>query len=331
MMAAFEKINAQTLWRYLPKALILAAVAAGLAWLIAFRILPAMTPRTAFVQLLNGLTLGIMYVIIALGLSLIFGLMDIINFAHGALYMLGGYFGLTFFKLTGNFWLSLLIAPIIVGLIGMLLELFSFRPLYGRSPLYHILLTFGLVLIIGNAAELFWGKQYHIFPRPQELQGMASFLGINYPKYQLFVLGMGVAISSLFWLLLKKTRFGLIIRAGTYDREITRAFGIDISRYFTWVFGFGVAMAAIAGVVMGPILSVHPHMGDGIIITAFIVVVVGGLGSLPGAVLGGFLIGILESFSKILFPAFTGAIMYMVMATVLLLRPQGLLGSEEVK
>lgn len=325
------EIDVKTLRRYLPKILIFAAIAAGLAWIIPFRILPKMTPQTAFIQLLNGLTLGVMYVIIASGLSLIFGMMDVINFAHGALYMFGAYFGLTLFKLTGSFWVSLAVAPIIVGLIGMLLEFTSFRPLYGRSPLYHILLTFGLVLILTNAAELVWGKAYHIFPRPDVFGGTAHFLGISYPRYQLFVLGMGAVISLLFWLMLKKTRFGLIIRAGTHDREITRAFGIDISKYFTLVFGFGIAMAAIAGVVLGPIFSVHPHMGDSIIITAFVVVVVGGLGSLPGAALGGLLIGLLESFSKVLFPAFAGAMMFVVMVAVLLLRPQGLLGGEELK
>jgi branched-chain amino acid transport system permease protein len=330
-MTLSGKINLKAFRKHLPTILVLTAIIAGLAWLIPFRILPKMSAPVAFTQLLNGLTLGVMYVIIAAGLSLIFGLMDVINFAHGALFMLGAYFGLTFFKLTESFWLSLLIAPVIVGLIGMGLEYTSFRPLYGRSPLYHILLTFGLVLIITNAAELFWGKAYHIFPRPDALKGMSHFLGIIYPNYRLFILGVGLGISLLFWFLLKKTSFGLIIRAGTHDREITTAFGIDISKYFTRVFGFGVAIAAVAGVVMGPILSVHSHMGDGIIITAFIVVIVGGLGSLPGAALGGLLIGLLESFSKVLFPAFTGVIMYMVMVVVLILRPQGLLGAEELK
>ena len=311
--------------------LILAGVCVGLIWLIFYQILPRMTINIAFKQLLNGLTLGLMYVIIASGLSLIFGLMEVINFAHGALYMLGAYFGLTFFKLTGNFWLSLLVAPLIVGLIGMALEYSTFRPLYGRSPLYHILLTFGLVLIIGNAAEIVWGKAYHLFPRPPGFEGTVRFLGITYPTYRLFVLIIGVGISAFLWFMLKKTGFGLIIRAGTHNREITSAFGIDISRYFTVVFGFGVAIAGAAGVLMAPILSVHPHMGDGIIITAFIVVVVGGLGSLSGAALAGILIGVLESFSVILFPAFTGAMMYMVMVIVLLVRPQGLLGIEEIR
>jgi len=326
-----ERIDIGAVRKHLPKILVLAAIAAGLAWVIPFRILPKMTLQTAFVQLLNGLTLGVIYVIIASGLSLIFGLMDVINFAHGALYMLGAYFGLSFFKLTGSFWLSLIAAPIIVGLVGMFLEYTSFRPLYGRSPLYHILLTFGLVLILTNAAELAWGKSYHIFPRPELLRGTVHLLGASYSKYMLFVLGIGAFISLIFWLMLKRTRFGLIIRAGTHDRQITSAFGIDISKYFTLVFGFGTAMAAVAGVVLGPIFSVHPHMGDSIIITAFVVVVVGGLGSLPGAALGGLLIGLLESFSKVLFPAFSGAMMFMVMVAVLLLRPQGLLGGEEFK
>lgn len=317
--------------RHLPKLLLVAALLAVTIWLIAFQILPKMTPKTAVVQLLNGLTLGVMYVLIASGLSLIFGLMDIINFAHGTLYMLGAYFGLMLYKLTGNFWLALVAAPLIVGSLGMLLERLTFRPLYGRTPLYHILLTFGLVLVLTNAAELLWGKSYVLFSRPPELSGTAHFLGIVYPKYKLFVLGMGVVVMALFGFLIKKTRFGLIIRAGAHDREITSAFGIDISKYFTLVFGFGVALAAVAGVVLGPILSVNPHMGDGIIITAFVVVVVGGLGSLPGAVLAGLLIGVLESFSKILFPAFTGAMMYIVMALVLILRPQGLMGTEELQ
>ncbi|MBW2056398.1 MAG: branched-chain amino acid ABC transporter permease [Deltaproteobacteria bacterium] len=317
--------------RALAKFLIVAGLCAMLVWLSSHRVLPRMTAKVAFKQLLNGLTLGFMYVIIASGLSLIFGLMEVINFAHGALYMLGAYFGLTLFRATGDFWLSLLAAPVIVGAVGMGLEYTTFRPLYGRSPLYHILLTFGLVLVIGDATEMVWGKAYHLFPRPKGFEGMVGFLGITYPSYRLFVLAVGVAISVFFWFMLKRTGFGLIIRAGTYNREITSAFGIDISRYFTVVFGLGVAIAGAAGVLMAPILSVHPHMGDGIIITAFIVVVVGGLGSLSGAALAGILIGILESFSVILFPAFTGAMMYVVMVIVLLFRPQGLLGTEEIR
>jgi branched-chain amino acid transport system permease protein len=317
--------------RTLVMILIAAGLCAGLVWLISYQILPRMTGKMAFKQLLNGLTLGLMYVIIASGLSLIFGLMEVINFAHGALYMLGAYFGLTLFKLTGNFWLSLMVAPIIVGVVGMLLEYSTFRPLYGRDPLYHILLTFGLVLIIGNATEIVWGKAYHLFPRPNGFEGTVGFLGITYPTYRLFVLTVGVGISIFMWFMLKKTRFGLIIRAGTHNREITSAFGIDISRYFTVVFGFGVAIAGAAGVLMAPILSLHPHMGDGIIITAFVVVVVGGLGSLSGAAVAGILIGLLESFSVILFPAFTGVMMYLVMVIVLLVRPQGILGVEEIR
>ena len=330
-MKTLELPHANKALRLLPKAVLLAAVIGALIWIVAFQIPAKMTPKTAVVQLLNGLTLGVMYVLIASGLSLIFGLMDIINFAHGTLYMLGAYFGLMLYKLTGSFWLALAVAPLLVGALGMLLERLTFRPLYGRTPLYHILLTFGLVLVLTNAAELLWGKSYVLFTRPPELSGIARFLGIVYPKYKLFVLAMGAAVMGLFGLLIKKTRFGLVIRAGAYDREITSAFGIDISKYFTLVFGFGVALAAAAGVVLGPILSVNPHMGDGIIITAFVVVVVGGLGSLPGAVLAGLLIGVLESFSKILFPAFTGAMMYIVMALVLILRPQGLMGSEELQ
>jgi len=324
-------MNGHSTTRILRNAAILTGISAALIWLIFYEILPKMTIDIAFKQLLNGLTLGLMYVIIASGLSLIFGLMEVINFAHGAFYMLGAYFGLSFFHLTGNFWFALIAAPVIVGAVGMLLEYLTFRPLYGRSPLYHILLTFGLVLVIGNSVELIWGKAYHIFPRPKAFEGLVSFLGIRYPAYRLFVLLVGVGISVFLWFMLKKTRFGLIIRAGTQNREITNAFGIDISRYFTVVFGFGVATAGAAGVVMAPILSVHPHMGDGIIITAFIVVVVGGLGSLSGAALAGLLIGVLQSFSVILFPAFTGAMMYMVMVMVLLVRPQGLFGIGEIR
>jgi branched-chain amino acid transport system permease protein len=290
-----------------------------------------MSPQIALQQVLNGLTLGFMYLIMALGLALIFGLMEVINFAHGALYMLGAYFGLTCVKLTGNFWLSLAVAPLLVGALGVLLELLAFRPLYGRSPLYHILLTFGLVLIIGNAAELVWGKAYHLLPQPPALQGLVRFLGVTYPAYRLFVLLVGMGLALAFWGMLKHSRLGLIIRAGAYDRELVRAFGSDISRYFTLVFGIGAAMAAAAGVLMAPILSVHPHMGDGMIITTFIVVVVGGLGSLPGTALAAILIGLLESFSKITFPTLTGATMYLVMLAVLLLRPQGLFGLEELR
>ena len=282
-------------------------------------------------QLLNGIALGVLYLLIASGLSVIFGMTDIINFAHGALYMLGAYFGLTLINATGNFWLALILAPIGVGIVGAITERTTLHRIYDRDPLYHIILTFGLTLMIADAIEFIWGKGPQQFSTPPALSGAMALGPIYYPKYKLFLIGAGVAVALCVWLLFEKTDFGLIVRGGAQSPETVRIMGINISNYFTLVFALAAVLAGVAGVLAGPFLSVNPSMGDTIIIVAFITVAVGGLGSFRGSIIAALLIGLTQSLGSVLVPQLTGFTIYIIMILVLLLRPQGLLGEYEIR
>ncbi|WP_266080211.1 ABC transporter permease [Haladaptatus caseinilyticus] len=283
-------------------------------------------------QLLNGLTIGAVYVLLAAGLSIIFGVMDVINFAHGEFFALGAYLAFAIAAVgfgTGAFWIALLVAPLLVALIAALIERGTIRPLYGRNPLYHILLTFGLVLVFKDAISLIWGDNPKPFPQPPILRGPIDVLGFNYSKYNFFVIGIGVMMAFGTWLLLNRTRFGLVVRAGAQDREMVRHLGIDIDRYYTLVFAFGAFLAALAGIVLGAKQSVNIGMGNSVIIPAFVIVVLGGLGSFRGAVVGGFGVGIIETFFRTVLPSFEGLVVFLLMIGVLLVRPQGLFGNPE--
>ncbi len=284
---------------------------------------------TLLTCMLHGLILGMVLVIVAGGLTIIFGMMDVLNFAHGSLYMLGGYFGYTLAKATGNFWLALLITPVIVGGIGFLIEYFSLRPLYGRHPLHHLLLTFGISLIVQNGIKFIWGNDIYSVSPPSFLRGATSFLGISYPKYHLFVLFFSIGMAILLWLLISKTRYGVAVRAGTEDIETLEANGIDSRKLFTAVFVVGAALAAIAGAIVAPMRTVYPQMGIDIIIDAFIVVVIGGLGSIRGAVIGALLLGQAVQFGAVFLTGFADAAIYIVMAAILLLKPSGLVAESE--
>ncbi|MFB6352732.1 MAG: ABC transporter permease [Halobacteriales archaeon] len=279
--------------------------------------------------LLNGLTIGIVYVLIAAGLSIIFGVMDVINFAHGELFALGAYAALAAAMPLGpnGFWIGLVVAPLVVGVVGMGIERLTLRPLYGRNPLYHILLTFGLVLILVDLIELIWGRQARYFPTPATLGGTLDLLGYSYSKFNYFMIILGGALALGAWLLLNRTRFGLIVRAGAQDRQMVRDLGINIDRYYTLVFGFGAALAGAAGVILGGYRTVSPSMGAEVIIPAFVIVVIGGLGSFRGAVVGGLLVGIIQNFARSFAPFLEGLVVYLLMIAILLLRPQGLFGS----
>jgi branched-chain amino acid transport system permease protein len=282
-------------------------------------------------QLLNGIALGVLYLLIASGLSVIFGMTDIINFGHGALYMLGAYVGLSVFNFAGSFWVALIVAPLIVGVVGGILERTTLHRIYDRDPLYHIILTFGLALMIADAVEFIWGKGPQQFSSPEILSGAMELGPIFYPRYKLFLIGAGVAVALGIWLLFEKTDFGLIVRGGAQSPDTVRIMGINISNYFTLVFVLASALAGVAGVLAGPFLNVTPTMGDSILIVAFITVVVGGLGSFRGSVVAALLIGLLQSLGTVFLPQLTGFTIYILMIGVLLIRPQGLLGEYEVR
>jgi len=282
-------------------------------------------------QLLNGLTVGMVYVLLAAGLSIIFGVMGVINFAHGELFALGAYFalGIVALDVAGSFWIALLAAPLAVALVGGLMERSTVRPLYGRNPLYHILLTFGLVLIFKDVIEFVWGSQPYNFSPPPSLAGPVTVLGYSNSLYSYFVIGVGGLMALSAYLLLTRTRFGIVVRAGSMDREMVRHLGIDIDRYYTLVFAFGTFLAAFGGIVLAARGRVDPGLGNEVIIPAFVIVVLGGLGSFRGAVVGGLGVGVIETLLRWQVPQLEGLIVFLLMIVVLLVRPQGLFGNPE--
>jgi len=277
-------------------------------------------------QLFTGLALGAVYVLLAVGLSLIFGMLTVVNFAHGAFFMLGAYIGLLAAEQTGSFWLALLIAPVVVGAIGMLAERWLIRPLYGRGIDYPLLLTFGLAYMMVEGVRILWGKTGLPFDTPEVLQGATSLGFADFPTYRLFVIGVVVILLVALWLLIERTPFGLVVRAGARDPVIVRVLGVDVSRVWLIVFGTGTGIAALAGVLAAPMQGVSPEMGTSVLTVAFVVTVVGGMGSLMGAVVAGLLIGVVESMAVLFFPEAAKVSMFVIMAAVLLVRPQGLFG-----
>ncbi|WP_435363902.1 ABC transporter permease [Haloarchaeobius sp. DYHT-AS-18] len=292
--------------------------------------LPLVSGAAILEQLVNGLTVGMVYVLLAAGLSIIFGVMDVINFAHGELLALGAYLAVALSTAgIGNFWVALLVAPLAVAVLGGAMERLTIRPLYGRNPLYHILLTFGLVLIFVDAIEFIWGPQPLSPLDTGSLAGPVTILGATNTLYSYFVIAAGTLVAAGTWLILEKTRFGLVVRAGSMDRGMVRHLGIDIDRYYTLVFAFGAFLAAVGGVVLAGRQPVGPGMGGSVIIPAFIVVVLGGLGSFRGAVAGGLLVGVVQTLVRWQLPFLEGLVVFLLMIGVLLVRPQGLFGSPE--
>jgi len=277
-------------------------------------------------QLFTGLALGAIYVLLAVGLSLIFGMLTVVNFAHGAFYMLGAYAGFYVAEKTGSFWLAMLLAPIIVAGIGMVCERWLIRPLYGRGIDYPLLLTFGLAYIMVEAVRMIFGRAGLPFDTPEILQGATNLGFADFPTYRLFVIGVVVALLAVLWFFIEKTSLGLIVRAGARDPVIVRVLGVDISKVWLIVFGVGTGIAALAGVLAAPLQGVSPDMGTSVLIVAFVVTVVGGMGSLTGAVVAGLLVGVAESMSVLFFPEAAKVSMFVIMAIVLLFRPQGLFG-----
>ena len=279
-------------------------------------------------QVFTGLVLGMIFVLLAIGLSLIFGLMTVVNFSHGAFYMLGAYFGFFLLGFTKNFWFALLIAPILVGVFGLLVERVLIRPLYGRSPDDPLLLTFGLSLVLVELVRVIWGKFGLTFDPPKLLAGAVNLGFTMFPLYRLFVIAVTAVVLVALWLFLVKTPIGLVIRAGSRDPLMVRALGFDLGRIWLLVFGIGSGLAGLAGVLAGPMRGVYAEMGVTMIIESFVVVVVGGMGSLPGAVVAGLLIGQVVSLTTFFVPKMAEIMVFIFMAAILLIRPSGLFGEE---
>ncbi len=283
-------------------------------------------------QLLNGLVAGMLLFVMAAGLSLIFGLMDVINLTHGAFYLLGGYIGLTLVRTLNNFWLALIVAPLVVGSLGLFIEHVFLRRWLGRQRhLDQVLFTFGVALIATDLIRAQWGAYVESVPGPSQLAGRVPILGIDFPLYRLALIVFGLLLALALWLFIERTRLGAIIRAGVADAQMVSGLGINIQLVFAGVFALGTALAALAGVIGAPLLNLYPGLDSEILILALVVVVVGGLGTLQGAFFGSLLIGLADTLGKALLPEFARFLIFAVMAAVLLLRPAGLFGAKEAE
>ncbi len=277
-------------------------------------------------QLLNGLVYGVLLFLMAAGLSLIFGLMNVVSLAHGSFFMLGGFFGLSIYKATGSFWLALALAPIPAVVLGVLMERLFLRPLYRRGHVDQVLLTFGFTFVFLDLVQTLWGRAVLRLPEPAALQSVVHIgLGV-FSVYRLFLIGFGLAIAVLLWLFLERSRIGAMVRAGVDNAAMAAGLGANIPALFTGIFGFGVALAALGGIAAAPLLGLYPGMDSEILIPAFIVIVIGGMGSLRGAFVGSLLIGIADTFGKAYLPSLSLFLIYLTMTAVLLVRPQGLFG-----
>jgi len=279
-------------------------------------------------QLLTGVALGSIYALLALGLCLIFGMLGVVNFAHGAFFMVGAFLGVYFLGLTGNFFFSLLLVPIVTGGIGLVTERFLIRPLYGRGIDYPLLLTFGLSYVLIEVMRVTFGIEGLPSITPDSLKGSMN-VGIGYfPKYRIFLIVMTALIILGIWFFIQKTRYGLIIKAGSRDPEIVKVLGVDVAKVWLLVFGIGTAIAGLSGILASPTRSVNPEMGIPILAESFVVTVVGGMGSPIGAVVAGLLVGVVYSLTSLFAPALTELSIFVLMAVVLLIRPQGLFGKS---
>ncbi len=283
-----------------------------------------------FGQLLLGLVNGSFYAMLSLGLAVIFGLLNIINFAHGALYMMGAYatwIALTYFGI--GYWPSLLLAPLIVGAFGMVIERALLQWLYKLDHLYGLLLTFGVALIIEGTYRHFFGVSGQPYPVPELLAGSTDLGFMVLPNYRAWVVAASAAVCLGTWLVIERTRLGAYLRAGTENPKLVQAFGINVPLMVTLTYGFGVALAAFAGVLAAPVIQVSPLMGSNLIIVVFAVVVIGGMGSILGSIATGLGLGVIEGFTKVFYPEASSTVVFVIMALVLLIRPAGLFGREK--
>lgn len=301
-----------------------------------------MTLSLILEQLLNGIQLGLMLFLLAAGLTLVFGIMDMINLAHGSLYMVGAYLTATFVDLTDSFWPALLLALVTTALIGMVLEISVLRRLYARDHLSQVLATFALTLIFNEGVRMIWGAQPMLLNGPPALTGPVTLLpGLRYSAYRLTLIGVGLLMALFLFWLIHKTRVGMWVRAGASNREMAAAMGVRIKPLFTLIFGVGAALCAVAGGLLGPLLAVQVGMGESILILAFVVIVIGGIGSIKGALMGALLVGVVDTVGRALLPlllrslfspqmasnlgpALASILIYLLMAVILFWKPQGL-------
>jgi len=297
--------------------------------------------QLVFEQALNGLQFGLMLFLLAAGLTLVFGIMDCINLAHGSLYMVGAYFVAAAAQVADSFWIGLGAGVAGAAALGLVLELSLFRQLYRRDHLSQVLATFGLILIANEAVRTIWGAQPLLLNPPEALSGPLEIGGFFYPAYRLVIIAFGVAVAGLLYLLVAKSRVGMWVRAGAANRELTEALGVDVQRLFTAVFVLGAALCALAGGLLGPLLAVQVGMGESVLILAFVVIIIGGIGSIRGALVGSLIVGTVDTLGRALLPtllrvalpadaaatlgpALASIMIYLLMAGILFFRPQGL-------
>jgi branched-chain amino acid transport system permease protein len=286
---------------------------------------------TFAVQLLNGVQYGLVLFLVASGLTLVFGILGVINLAHGAFYMLGAYLAYWLAAFTGSFLAALAGGVVIAFAAGMLLETVFIRRLYGRDHLAQVLLSFGLILVLDEMRDFLFGKDVQSVAPPEFLAGSIRLTELlSYPVYRLFICVFCLVVALLFLVVLRHTRIGMIVRAGAENRDMTRALGIRFDMVNRYVFAVGIALAALGGIVIAPMSTVFPGMGDQMLILSFVVVVLGGIGSVTGAALGALLIGLTDTFGKVFFPSVSSILIYVLMAAVLVWRPNGILGRREV-
>jgi branched-subunit amino acid ABC-type transport system permease component len=283
--------------------------------------------ETLAFQGLVGLSVAMYLWLLAAGLTIVFGVLGVLNFAHGSLFMLGAYFAFTFYGLWGvNFWLAIALSLLAVGIVGYLMERFFLRHIYHLDHAYQLLLTFGFILIFDDAVKMVWGGVAKIPAMPSFFEGTLSVFRRPFPIYNLFIIVAGLLVAVILWLLFEKTWWGKTVRASASDREMASAIGVNITTLFTGVFVFGAMLGALGGALGTPVRVVAPGIGSAMIIQAFIITVIGGLGNLKGAFVGALIVGILSSYAILLFPFYELFLIFLIMAVVLLVKPQGLFG-----
>lgn len=298
-----------------------------------------MMVKLTLAQCMLGLNNGVFYAMLSLGLAIIFGLLNVVNFAHGAFYMAGAFMTLIIFSYIGvwtgiaglhiNFWVALVLVPLLIGGFGMVIERLLLRRLYGLDPIYSLLLTFGIALVLqGIFINFFNASGTPYLGEPKSLQGIVNLGFMMFPKMRLFVIIFSIIVCLLVWLVIEKTRIGAVLRAGTENPRLAQALGINVPVIVTLTFGFGTGLAGLAGVLAAPIYSVSPLMGSNLIIVIFAVVVIGGMGSIMGAVVSGFALGIIEGATKVFYAPISSTVIFLLMVVVLLVRPAGLFGRQ---
>jgi len=284
--------------------------------------------ETLAFQGLVGLSVAMYLWLLAAGLTIVFGVLGVLNFAHGSLFMLGAYFAFTFYGLWGvNFWLAIALSLVSVGGVGYLLERFFLRHIYDEDHAYQLLLTFGFILIFDDLVKMVWGGVAKIPSMPGFFEGTLSAFGRPFPIYNLFIIVAGLVVAVVLWLIFERTWWGKMVRASASDREMASAIGVNIPTIFTGVFVFGAMLAALGGALGTPVRVVAPGIGGAMIIQAFIITVIGGLGNLKGAFVGAVIVGVLSAYGILLFPVFELFLIFLIMAVVLMVKPQGLFGS----